>query len=60
MDAVSACPGPLIWYSVPDNDGHEDAAGAVLECATCPYVIVAGSFNDDAHTDTPLLREGLT
>lgn len=45
------CAGPLIWYDAP--------GGAVLECVCCGYLIVAGSLLDDAHTDTPLLREGL-
>jgi hypothetical protein len=46
------CTGPLIWYDVA-------AGGALLECARCGYIIVAGSFNDARHAETPLLREGL-
>jgi hypothetical protein len=45
------CPGPLIWFDAPD--------GAILECACCGYVIVTGSFYDDEHADTDILREGL-
>lgn len=46
------CTGPLIWYDVA-------AGGALLECACCGYLIVAGSFNDARHAETPLRREGL-
>jgi hypothetical protein len=46
------CPGPLIWYDVGSTD-------AVLECAHCGYLIVAGNIHDVAHVATPLLREGL-
>lgn len=45
------CEGPLIWYDV-------ESGGAVLECV-CGYIIVSGSFNDEAHTQTPIMREGL-
>lgn len=50
---MSGCAGPLIWYDAGDS--------AILECARpeCGYVIVSGTFNDDRHNDTPLLREGL-
>lgn len=51
---MSACPGPLIWFAVGQP---EDAA--ILECAACPYVVVTGSFNDEAHAETELIREGL-
>lgn len=51
---MSTCPGPLVWFSVGID---EDAA--ILECASCDYLIVTGSFNDEAHADVPLLREGL-
>jgi hypothetical protein len=46
------CQGPLIWFDV-------EAGGAVLECACCGYLIVAGNFHDERHSETPLLREGL-
>lgn len=46
------CEGPLIWFDV-----EPDAA--VLECARCGYLIVAGNFHDQEHAETPLLREGL-
>jgi hypothetical protein len=49
---VVTCPGPLIWYDVGECD-------AILECARCGYLIVAGSFHDQAHSEAPLLREGL-
>jgi hypothetical protein len=47
----ATCPGPLIWYDVGDCD-------AILECAHCGYLIVAGSFHDEVHSASPLLREG--
>ena len=46
-----SCEGPLIWYDVPPDS-------AILECP-CGYVIVAGNFNDEAHANTPFIREGL-
>lgn len=49
---TATCAGPLIWFDVED-------CGAILECATCEYVIVTGNFHDEAHTETPLLREGM-
>jgi hypothetical protein len=53
---VSPCPGPLIWYEMAD-----DQPGALLECAAadCTYLIVSGSVFDEAHTGTPVMREGL-
>ncbi len=48
---MSCCEGPLIWY---DADGS-----ALLKCARCDYLIVAGNFHDASHADTPVLREGL-
>lgn len=50
MDVVK-CPGPLVWFDV-----GGDPPAAVLECASCSYVIVTGSFNDVAHSETELLR----
>lgn len=49
-----ACEGPLIWFAVGDP---EDSA--ILECAACDYLVITGGWNDAAHADTPLLREGL-
>lgn len=51
------CPGPLIWYDVPSDGPWYPAA--ILECARCPYLIVSGNFSDEAHGETPILREGL-
>jgi hypothetical protein len=45
------CEGPLIWHQVGEP---EDAA--ILECATCDYIIATGNFNDEAHARTELLR----
>lgn len=52
MTATDTCDGPLVWYEV-------TAGGAVLECAGCDYLIVAGNVNDASHAHTPILREGL-
>lgn len=46
-----SCPGPLLWFDV-----EGDPPAAVLECATCGYVIATGSFNDEAHSETSILR----
>lgn len=51
----AVCEGPLVWFDVAAS-GHESTAAAILECATCDYVITTGNFNDEAHQDTPLLR----
>ena len=50
------CPGTLVWFGV---GIPEDAA--ILECSQpgCGYIIVTGSFNDEAHSHAPLLREGM-
>ena len=53
-DNVSTCSGPLIWFDI-----DSDPPSAVLECATCGYVVTTGNFHDEAHADTPLLREGI-
>jgi hypothetical protein len=45
------CPGPLIWHDV-----GEPPDAAILECASCDYVIVTGALNDSRHERTPLLR----
>lgn len=45
------CEGPLVWFDV--------EGGAILECASCDYLIVTGNFHDERHSDTPLLREGM-
>lgn len=47
---VVECAGPLVWFNV-----GEPPDAAILECAACSYVIVTGTFNDEAHTATPLL-----
>lgn len=46
------CVGPLVWFDV-DNDGRP---AAILECAACSDVVVTGTYNDEAHNATPLLR----
>ena len=43
------CAGPLLWCDVPDHD-------AILECAACDYLIVAGDLHDEAHSPTEMLR----
>lgn len=50
---TGGCPGPLVWFTVGDPP---DAA--ILECARCDYLIVTGTFNDDAHAQTPVLAAG--
>jgi hypothetical protein len=52
------CPGPLIWR---DADSMAPERGAILECAhtDCGYVVITGSVNDEAHSATPVMREGL-
>jgi hypothetical protein len=52
---VDVCPGPLIWRDV----AVDSALGAVLECTACDYFIATGSFHDQRHSGTPLVREGL-
>lgn len=51
---VTACPGPLVWFSV----GIPDEDAAILECVACDYLIVTGNWHDKAHGYTPVLREG--
>lgn len=46
------CPGPLVWFDVPPD-------AAILECSACGYVIITGSYHDEAHALTPLMKEGL-
>jgi hypothetical protein len=46
------CPGPLIWFDAPPD-------AAILECATCGYIVITGTPNDARHTEAGLLREGL-
>lgn len=55
---TAACPGPLVWFTVPKRGEHVEWAG-ILECSACGYVIVSGNFNDEAHAETPFIREGL-
>jgi hypothetical protein len=52
---AAPCPGPMIWY-----DDQDIRPGALLECACCGYLVVAGSFFDARHTRTPLPGEGLS
>lgn len=49
----TTCPGPLVWFQAGES-------AAILECAACDYVIVAGWFFDPAHSATPVLREGVS
>ena len=51
---TDTCSGPLIWFTVLDSD-----PGAILECATCDYIVVSSHPHDQRHADTPLLREGM-
>jgi hypothetical protein len=51
---MTPCPGPLVWFDVEATE--TELPSAVLECASCSYLIASGSFNDDAHSHTPLLR----
>ena len=46
------CPGPLIWYDAPPD-------AAILECASCDYIVVTGTFHDERHANADLLREGM-
>lgn len=57
MTEQETCEGPLIWFGV----GAPDEDAAILECAamSCGYLIVSGNWNDQAHAETPMLREGL-
>ncbi len=50
---MADCPGPLVWFPVDETSAWEPAG--ILKCATCDYLIVTGTFNDDAHVGTPLL-----
>ena len=45
------CDGPLVWFDSPPD-------GAILECATCGYVITTGNINDEPHMWTPIMRGG--
>lgn len=58
---VPGCKGPLVWFDAghttcPDCGDHSTAA--VLECAACGYIAMTGNWHDDAHTNTPIMREG--
>lgn len=57
---AKGCPGPLIWYetSMPCTCTNDHPA-AILLCATCGYIVITGGWNDDAHKDTEVMREGL-
>lgn len=54
------CDGPLIWYETTMpctcENGHP---AAILHCATCGYIVTTGGYNDAAHADTEVMREGL-
>lgn len=56
---MNQCEGPLIWYEVEleDEEGAQ-YVGVILECA-CGYILTSGCFFDEAHQQTPILREGL-
>jgi len=51
-NVAEMCPGPLIRFDAPPD-------AAILECATCGYVVITGSFHDARHAETDLLREGI-
>lgn len=53
LDPAAPCPGPLVWL---DLDDDPTRPAAVLECATCDYVIATGSVNDVAHAHTDIVR----
>lgn len=54
--ANPVCPGPLVWFDASHGDG---TPAAILECATCGFIIVTGNFYDEAHAGCELLREGI-
>lgn len=58
MPPDSACPGPLVWFTVPKQGEWVEWAG-ILECGSCDYVVVSGNLHDDSHALTPMIREGL-
>jgi len=55
------CPGPLVWFDIEPRPDRDELAAAILECAApdCDYVTMTGSFNEEDHTDSPVLRSGL-
>lgn len=53
--SVATCGGPLVWFDA----GPEPQDGAIVECASCDYVATTGNFHDDAHAQTPVMKEGL-
>ncbi len=52
------CPGPLVWFDSPGGH-HPDRPAAILECASCTYIVIAPGFHNQAHSQTPLMREGM-
>ena len=59
---TARCAGPLVWFDAPPSPAETAAgatAAAILECATCGYLIVTGNVNDEAHSNVELLREGM-
>lgn len=59
--AAKPCGGPLIWFDAPNTvcrDCGDESQAAVLECAACGYVVTTGNWHDDAHANTPVMREG--
>lgn len=61
--AAQACGGPLVWFdttlTVHCRDcGNAHGTAAVLACAACGYLVTTGNFHDEAHANTPIMREG--
>ena len=52
------CAGPLIWYDVEYISAKIVKAG-ILHCARCGYIVITTGWNDEAHSRTPVLMEGL-
>lgn len=56
MSAQTPCTGTLLWYDVPFDDRPDSA---VLECSDCGYVVVAGTFLDERHAESQVLRSAV-
>lgn len=53
------CEGPMIWFEVDliDSEG-EKYVGVILECK-CGQITLSGSYFDEEHQSTPIMREGV-
>jgi hypothetical protein len=57
---AEGCPGPLIWYETTMKCiCPNEHPAAILHCTACGYIVCSGGFNDEAHADTEIMREGL-